>query len=130
MTLVLRDLPNEILSCIWECIPFMVVRTVCRKTHEQRNAERLTPTGPAHCIHIAIQRFHWRWVTPIQVDDLQQVSRPLGCDKTIFGLTTRESSYVDWTLRFHDKWTGPPIPYIGYVHHQTGYQGGLYVGGQ
>jgi hypothetical protein len=130
MVLTLNELPSDILALIWHWVPFTIVRRVCRKTHEQRNAEKNTPTGPAHCIHIAIQRFHWRWITPLTLRELQETSRPLGCDKTISDSTTRELSYINWTLRFHSKWTGPAIPYKGYVYNRLSVAKGVYNGSQ
>ena len=94
-----------------------------------RQAIANTPTGPAHTIHLAVARFQWRWVTnPSQVT-IPNRCLVLGADKTTPLGTSRESKFINDTLRFHRLWTGPAIPYLGYQLYPHSYPAGKYLGG-
>ena len=135
-----QDLPRELRDHIWEYVPYTVTRTVCRKTHEMRLAEGRVPTGCAHAMHIAIQRFHWRWVAIPMHRTLGHRSIALAhnghaydredaSDDVMYLSGTRETYFCEDTLRFHTKWTGPPVPYDAYYLGQIRMPAGVYVGG-
>lgn len=105
-------LPCDILAAVWEYIPYTVARVTCRTTNEMRLAMRAAPTGSAHVVHLAIQRFHWRWSPAVPI--LCRRSVVLEEEPRHWLASTREDAFVSYTLRFHDKWTGPPVPYDAY----------------
>ena len=106
-------LPPELLAEVWEYVPYTVTRLVGRETHEMRLARRAAPTVSAHAVHLAIQRFHWRWYTGQRTLSRRSVvpEEEARCWLT----TTREEAFARDTLRFHRRWTGPPVPHDGYV---------------
>ena len=105
-------LPRELLAAVWAYVPYTVTRVVCRTTHEMRLAMRTAPTESAHALHLAIQRFHWRWCVGQWM--LSRRSVVLEEEPRSWLVTTREEAFTWDTLRFHHKWTGPPVPYDGY----------------
>jgi hypothetical protein len=126
---VFDSLPTELLNDIYMYFPYTITRLLCRKTNEMIKAESITPTGCAHSIHIAIQRFHWRWTSnpPLRCTTLRSVALTRNGQKSsfyeedvIYWRNKRETKFIEDTLAFHKKWTGPPVRYDSYCcgHHR------------
>ena len=124
------SIPIELVNIIRDYLPYTVLHQVCRTSNEHKLTLKKTPTGSAHSIHISIQRFHWRWVSYINHRLLQRRSVPLERDKLTYCNYTRESKFVSYTLRFHDKWTGPPIPFDSFTISNKRVPSGYYIGSQ
>ena len=77
-----------------------------------RLARQTAPTESAHAVHLAIQRFHWRWYTGQRMLSRRSVvpQEETRCWLT----TTREEAFARDTRRVHRRWTGPPVPYGAY----------------
>jgi len=119
-------IPTEIVALIVTYIPYRVMRNLRRTTNEMVVALARCPTGPAHVIHLAVSRFHWRW-SPY-LPELPAKSTAIGTELTTPLGSTREQIFIRNTLQFHRLWTGPIIPYASYVHDTTRYLPSRYVG--
>jgi hypothetical protein len=129
-TTIITSLPKELVDIIFEYIPFCIMHTVCKRSNEHRIALKNAPNQSTWSIHIAIQRFHWRWITSLSHKQLSTRSYPLLCDKKTATGNTRESEFISDTLKFHSKWTGPPIPYEGYEYGDAHITNEIFHGSQ
>ena len=109
-------LPLELSALVCDYLRYPVTRVLCRTSNEMRRARHRAPTISAHAVHLAIQRFHWRWVVDPARRTLSARSVPLDSGATPYAPWTRlrEAHFVWDTLRFHRKWTGPDVPYEEY----------------
>jgi hypothetical protein len=108
-----------LLTIVWEYVPYTVTRLVGRTSHEMRLARQTAPTESAHAVHLAIQRFHWRWCTEQWI--LRRRSVVPEEEPRSYLRTMREEAFAINTLHFHQKWTGPPVPYDGYFGSDRAY---------
>jgi len=129
-------LPKELIDILYDYLPYTITRLLCRKTNEMIKAEKNTPTGCAHSIHIAIQRFHWRWIRKCEHKQISRRSYPLNknglsCffeEDNIHWRNKREITFINDTLQFHKKWSGPPIIYDSYYCHLRRFPRGIHNG--
>jgi hypothetical protein len=119
-------LPTELLPLIVSYFPYQMMSQLCRTSNEMRNATSRSPTGSAHIIHLAVARFHWRWIP--SPHPIPRRCYPRGSDRCTPLGNTREYQFVLYTLQFHNLWTGPPIPYSDYSCNQRRHPSGIYTG--
>lgn len=115
----ISELPADVVALIRDFLPGLW--RVTRRSNEGRRALAHATTASAHCIHIAIQRFHWLFAQPAM---LLRLNTPLYHRR---GWFTREAWFISDTLSSANvQWPGPAVPYGSYWHGGYRVPAGVY----
>ena len=124
----MMNIPNEILNYIKTFIPFNIMKFLQRESNELKVAKQLSPTPSSHCIDLMISRFLWRWVFDISYDQLNNLNC-LDIPDYKFNLISRETCFINDSLKFHKLWTGPNIKFKNWISEKNKREtGGIYIG--
>ena len=109
---LIEFLPEEILLNISSYFNYQITKLVCKRSNNLKTVFNYIQTPSAHCIHIMIKRFEFRF------------------PKKLLWLPSlvRETHFINDSIQFHNKWTGPSIDYPKWnFDTRTSYESGIYL---